>query len=151
MHWMWNCCGLAQLCSPEQHWKFVYEMLCAKANSRGLFYGCGGVLRTPTSQICRAGGLEPCDSVCQRHFDQIRREDNKKCSCPSTWGHTAKLNGHPIPCGYFQILDEVGRSLPEYKPGTRWCNKCRTEAPKRLRNWPRPEELFRKQRKVNPD
>jgi len=28
----------------------------------------------------------------------------------------------------------------QYKPGTRWCNKCRNEAPKRFKNWPQLEE-----------
>ena len=102
--------------------------------------GCSGVLRPPTAQVCRAGGLEPCESVCQRHFDQIRRRDDKTCSCPSTWGHSLKLHGHPVPTGYYRILDQVGRSSASYKPGTRWCNKCRTEAPKRFKNWPQLEE-----------
>lgn len=115
-------------------------MLCAKAKTRKLLHGCSGVLRKPTPQICRAGGLESCETVCQRHFDQIRREDDRNCSCPSTWGHSKKLHGHPIPSRFHNVLDEAGRSLDKYKPGTRWCNKCRDEAPKKLKNWPEPHE-----------
>ena len=114
-------------------------MLCAKAKTRRLLNGCSGVLRKPTSQVCRAGGLEPYESVCQKHFDQIRREDDKKCSCPSTWGHSRKLHGHRIPTHYYRFLDQVGQNSSSYKPGTRWCNKCRTIAPKRLTNWPQLE------------
>ena len=116
-------------------------MLCAKAKTRQLLCDCSGALRTPTSQVCRAGGIEPYESVCQRHFDKIRREDDKICSCPSSWGHSSKLHAHPVPTQYYQILDQVGRSsASSYKPGTRWCNKCRNEAPKRFKNWPQLEE-----------
>ena len=116
-------------------------MLCAKAKTRQLFCDCSGALRTPSSQVCRAGGIEPYESVCQRHFDKIRREDDRTCSCPSSWGHSRKLHAHPIPTRYYQILDQVDRSsASSYNPGTRWCNKCSKEAPKRFKNWPQLEE-----------
>ena len=99
-------------------------MLCVKAKTRQLLCDCSGALRTPTSQVCRAGGIEPHEVVCQRHFDKIRREDEKACSCPSSWGHSSKLHAHPVPARYYQILDQVGRSsASSYQPGTRWCNK----------------------------
>ena len=66
-------------------------MLSATAKTRQLLCGSGGDLRTPTSQVCRAGGYE---SICQRHFDRIHWEDDKTCSHPSTWGHSRKENGH---------------------------------------------------------
>ena len=56
----------------------VSGMLGATAKTRQLLCGSGGDLRTPTSQVCRAGGYE---SICQRHFDRIHRED-KTCSHP---------------------------------------------------------------------
>ena len=120
-------------------------MFCAKAKTRQLLCECSGALRPPTSQVCRAGGIEPCESVCQRHFDKIRREDDKTCSCPSSWGHSRRLHAHPVPTKYYQILDQVGRSsASSYKPGTRCCNKCRNEAPKRFKNWPQLEEEITK-------
>ena len=125
--------------STAARW-FLQNMLCSKAKTRRLLNTCSGVLRTPTSQVCRAGGLQRQESVCQRHFDQIRREDDRRCSCPSTWGHTSKLHCHPIPPRYFEILDRAGSELSSYSPGTRWCNKCRTEAPKRIQNWPTNDE-----------
>lgn len=116
-------------------------MLCAKAKTRQLLCDCSGVLRTPTSQVCRAGGIEPHEVVCQRHFDKIRREDEKTCSCPSSWGHSSKLHAHPVPARYYQILDQVGRSsASSYQPGTRWRNKCRNEVLKRFKDWPQLEE-----------
>ena len=65
----------------------VSGMLSATAKTRQLLCGSGGDLRTPSSQVCRAGGYE---SICQRHFDRIHREDDKTCSHPSTWGHSRK-------------------------------------------------------------
>ena len=110
---------------------------------RQFLCSCSGVLRTPASQVCRAGRLEPYEFIRQRHFDQIRREDDKTCSCPSTWGHSGKLHGHPVPFRFYQILDQVGQSRASYKPGTR-CNKCRKEAPKRFKNWLQLEEELTK-------
>ena len=93
-------------------------MLCAKAKTRQLLCDCSGALRTPSSQVCRAGGIEPYESVCQRHFDKIRREDDRTCSCPSSWGHSRKIHAHPVPTRYYQILDQVGRSsASSYNPG----------------------------------
>ena len=116
-------------------------MLCAKAKTRQLLCDSSGALRTPTSQVCRAGGIEPYELACQRHFDKIRREDEKTCSCPSIWGQSSKLHAHPVPTRYYQILDEVGWSrASSYQPGIHWCNKCRNEAPKRFKNWPQLEE-----------
>ena len=118
-------------------------MLCAKAKTRRVLHGCSGDLRKLTPQVCRAGGLQALETICQRHFDQIRREDDRRCSRPSTWGHSHKLHAHPIPTRYYRILDEVGQeSCTLYKPGTRWCNKCRMEAPKIFQNWPQPEEFM---------
>ena len=62
-------------------------MLSATAKTRQLLCGSGGDLRPSTSQVCRAGGYE---SICQRHFDRIHREDDKTYSHPSTWGHPRK-------------------------------------------------------------
>ena len=115
-------------------------MLCAKGKTRQLSGGCSGILRKATPQVCRAGGLQRNEMVCQRHFDKIRREDDRRCSCPSTWGHSSKLHGHAIPSHFFQTLDQAGSSFPCYQPGTRWCNKCRSEAPKRIQNWPKNDE-----------
>ena len=78
--------------------------------------------------------------VHQRHFDKIRREDDRRCSCPSTWGHSSKLHGHAIPSHFFQVLDQAGSNFPCYQPGTRWCNKCQSEAPKRIQKWPKKDE-----------
>lgn len=115
-------------------------MLCSKAKTRRLSDGCSGILRKANPQVCRAGGLQPNEMVCQRHFDKIRREDDRRCSCPSTWGHSSRLHGHAIPHHFFPTLDHAGFNFPNYQPGTRWCNKCRSEAPQRIQNWPKSDK-----------
>ena len=120
-------------------------MLCAKAKTRQLLCDCSRALRTLSSQVCRAGGIELYESVCQRHFDKICWEDNRTCSCPSSWEHSRKIHAHPVPTRYYQILDQVGRTIASsYNPGTRWCNKCTKEAPKGFINWPQLEEEISK-------
>ena len=54
---------------------------CVQAKTRQRLCGYSRVLRTPTSQDCSAGGHK---SVCLRHFNQIRREDDKTRSHPSS-------------------------------------------------------------------
>ena len=115
-------------------------MLCSKAKTRRLSDGCSGILRKENPQVCKAGGLQTNEMVCQRHFDKIRREDDRRCSCPSTWGHSSRLHGHAIPHHFFPTLDQAGFTFPNYQPGTRWCNKCRSEAPQRIQNWPKSDK-----------
>ena len=125
----------------SQHTNFVLKkMLCSKAKTRRLSDGCSGILRKANPQVCRAGGLQPKEMVCQRHFDKIRREDDRRCSCPSAWGHSSRLHGHAIPHHFFPTLDHAGFNFPNYQPGTRWCNKCRSEAPQRIQNWPKSDK-----------
>ena len=54
--------------------------LCAKAKNRHLSEGCSGPLRHTNLQVYRAGELEPFEMVYQRHFDSIRRQDDRRCS-----------------------------------------------------------------------
>ena len=113
-------------------------MLCSKGKTRRLSDGCSAILRN--RQVCRAGGLQANEMICQRHFDKIRREDDRRCSCQSTWGHSSRLHGHAIPHYFFPILDQAGFNFPNYQPGKRWCNKCRSEAPQRIQNWPKSDK-----------
>ena len=115
-------------------------MLCSKAKTRRLSDGCSGIVRKANPQVCRAGGLQPNEMVCQRRFDKIRREDDRRCSCPSTWGHSSRLHGRAIPHHFFPTLDQAGFNFPNYQPGTLWCDKCRSEAPQRIQNWPKSDK-----------
>ena len=116
-------------------------MLWVKAKTRQLLRDCSSALRTPSSQVCTAGGIEQYESACQGHLNKIRREDDRTCSCLSSWGHSWKIHAHPVQTRYYQILDQVGRSSAlAYIHGTCWCNKCSKEARKRFKNWRHLEE-----------
>jgi len=69
----------------------------------------------------------------------------KTCSCSSTCsigGTRVSKHGHPVLTRYHRILVQVGRSSASYKSWTRWCNKCRTKAPKGFKIWPQLKEEF---------
>ena len=53
--------------------------------------------------LSRAGDIPEGSWICLSHRNLILAED-KRCSCPSSWGHR--------------------NSVTEYKSGTNWCNKC---------------------------
>ena len=116
-----------------QHTNFVLKkLLCSNAKTRRLSDGCNGILRKANPQVCRAGGLQPKEMVCQRHFDKIRREDDmyRRCSCPSTWGHSSKLHSHAIPHHFFPTPDQAGFveasnviNDPKCNKGSK-CNNC---------------------------
>ena len=55
-------------------------------------------------------------------------------------GDSSRLHGHAIPHHLFPTLDQAGFNFPNYQPGTRWCNKCRSEAPQRIQNWPKSDK-----------
>ena len=117
----------------------ISKLLCSNAKTRRLSDSCNGILRKANPQVCRAGGLQPKEMVCQRHFDKIRREYDRRCSCLSTWEHSSKLHSHAIPHHFFPTVDQAGFNFPNYQPGTRQCNKCRSEAPQRIQNWPKSD------------
>ena len=57
---------------------------------------------------------------------QERDESNyKRCSCLSPRGHSRKLAKLPISNRFYQVFDQVGKSFPNYKPGTNWRTKCK--------------------------
>ena len=72
----------------------------------------------------RAGDIPEGSWICLGHRNVILAED-KRCSCPSSWGHSKILSKRPIPERLYAAFDEVGRnSVTEDKSGTNWCNKC---------------------------
>ena len=121
-------------------------MLCFFPKTRQSSTNCRGILRKVNKEINRSEKIPLNDLLCQHHYDEIRRRDNKRCSCPSTWGHSKSLHPHPIPTKYFQVLDKAGETVNNYIPGTRWCNECHKTAPKRLLE--NPESNLAKIQKV---
>lgn len=96
-----------------------------------------GQLRKVNKVLARAGGVAEGSWICLRHRNAILAED-KRCSCPSSWGHSKELSRTPIPERLYSVFDEVGRSsVDKYKPGTNWCNKCRSLADKKFASHPK--------------
>ena len=87
-------------------------------------------LRKVDKALSRAGDVPKRSWICLSHRNLILAE-NKRCSCPSSRGHSKILSKRPIPEGLCAVFDEVGRnSLTDYKSGTNWCNKCNILADK---------------------
>ena len=63
----------------------------ATFTTRQLLCGSGGDLRTPTSQVCRAGGYE---SICQRHFDRIHRKTTRHARIRPLGGTRVSKTSH---------------------------------------------------------
>lgn len=104
-------------------------MLCFFAKTRQSSENCRGNLKKINKDIQRSSQISISECLCQLHYDEIRRRNNKRCSCPSTWGHSKSLHPHPIPSKYLNPMDKAGQQLEGYIPGTRWCNKCHKKAP----------------------
>ena len=101
-----------------QHTNFVLKkLLCSNAKTRRLSDGCNGILRKANPQVCRAGGLQPKEMVCQRHFDKIWRED---------------LHSHAIPHHFFPTPDQAGFVGASNVINDHKCNK----GPKCNNYWP---------------
>lgn len=95
-------------------------------------FKCCKELRLVDKILSRAGGIPSGSYLCLRHKYEVLRED-RRCSCPSSWGHSGALHLHPIPVRLYQVFDAVGQSIVGYKPGTKWCNLCQQRADKELK------------------
>lgn len=76
-------------------WNLWRSVLCAKAKSSHLSDGCSGSLRHTNPHVCIAGWLVGVMKMfCQRHFDIIRREYDRRCPYPST--HEVARSCNPV-------------------------------------------------------
>ena len=108
---------------------------------------CEQQLRRVDKALSKAGDIPEGSWICLSHRNLILAED-KRCSCPSSWGHRKILSKRPIPERLYAVFDEVGRNsgTEQYKSGTNWCNKCSILADKEFAS----HRMFtlRKQKKV---
>ena len=89
-------------------------------------------LRRAGEILARPGGIQSGFLICLKHRNGMIRND-KRCSCPSSWGHRRKLAKISIPNRLYQVFDQVGKSFSDYKPETNWCTKCKVEADKKFK------------------
>ena len=107
---------------------------------------CEQQLRRVDKALSRAGNIPEGSWICLSHRNLILAED-KRCSCPPSWGHGKILSKRPIPERLYAVFDEVGKnSVAEYKSGANWCNKCSIFADKEFAS--HPMFIPRKQKKV---
>ena len=87
--------------------------------------------------LSRAGDIPAGLWICLSHRNLILAED-KRCSCPSSWGHSKILLKRPIPERLYAVFNEVGgNSVTEYRSGTNWCNKCSILADREFASHPK--------------
>ena len=85
---------------------------------------CEQQLRRVDKALSRAGDIPEESWIYLSHRNLIFAKD-KRCSFPSSWGHSKILSKRPIPERLYAVFDEVGKnSVTEYKSETNWCNKC---------------------------
>ncbi len=90
--------------------------------TRGRKDYCYGDLRPLKDALARAAGTPPRTKVCLKHLRTIEKKDNR-CSCLLSETHSQKLS--VIPRGMYEHLDKQGETNTNYRPGSKWCYKCR--------------------------
>ena len=107
----------------------VAKSCCLRGKTRDK-YVCKGRMIALNAEMARVANVERGNFVCQHHWHQLRTMNNI-CSCPLA-SHSRAMSPTPIPARLFEVFDEVGRSMPSYRPGTRWCTSCRRNADERF-------------------
>jgi len=83
---------------------------------------CYGDLRPLNDALARAAGTPPRTKVCLKHWRSIEKDDNR-CSSTLSETHSPKLPA--IPRGLYNYIDHHGENSKKYRPGSKWCYKCR--------------------------
>ena len=78
--------------------------------------------------MARVASIKRESCVCLFHWHQLRARNNV-CSCPLL-GHSVRLSRTSLQVRLYRVMDEVGRRLPTYRRGTKWCISCRKNADK---------------------
>jgi len=103
----------------------VAKICCLRGKTRDK-YVCQGRVISLNAEMARVTNVEGGNFVCERRWHMLRTT-NKNCSCPLP-SHSRALSPTPIPARLFPVFDEVRKSIPSYRPGTRWCTSCRRNA-----------------------
>ena len=96
---------------------------------------CTGTMRTFTPDTARYLGTDTNTSACNMHWKRMKREANGFCACPLPV-HCKDLHNQNIPEGLIPIFDRIGESIPGYRRGLRWCNRCYQTADQNFNNLP---------------
>ena len=90
-------------------------------------------MRRLTPDLVRYLGASPETWACNMHWKRAKREVNRFCACPLPV-HCKELNTHNIPQRLVPVVDRIGGSIPGYRHGLRWCNRCCETADKHFQN-----------------
>ena len=104
--------------------------LCEKTRSGE---ACRGKMRRLTPDLVRYLGTSPDSWACNMHWKRAKREANRFCACPLPV-HCKEQNTHNIPERLVPVFDRIGGSIPGYRRGLRWCNRCCKTADQHFQN-----------------
>ena len=88
---------------------------------------CRGTMRRFNDAIARYFGGTTEAWACTRHWTRANREANRFCACPLPV-HSNDIHSRTIPERFHQMFDRIGRMMSGYRPGLRWCCRCRNNA-----------------------
>ena len=87
---------------------------------------CKGKMRRFNAAIGRYVGGTTNSWACTRHWTRINREANSFCACPLPV-HSTDISAN-IPPRLYETFDRIGSTTSGYRPGVRWCSRCRKNA-----------------------
>lgn len=99
------------------------HLLCSLCEKTRSGEACRGKMRQLTPDLVRYLGTRPDSWACNMHWKRAKREANRFCACPLPV-HCKELNTHNIPERLVPVFDRIGGSIPGYRRGLRWCNRC---------------------------
>ena len=109
--------------------------------TRGSKDVCYGDVRPLAADLSRVLGVEPgVGYACLKHRRALDKED-ERCSSALSRSHSKKLS--TIPQKLYQFFDERGKTVVNYRPGGKWCNKCRTSYYREIKSNKAVSLLFR--------
>ena len=94
-----------------------------RKKTRGAQDLCYGDVRPLTTLLARVLEVAPgVGYACLKHRRALEKED-ERCSSVLSGSHSQTLLS--IPRKLYQFNDERGKTIKGYRPGGKWCNKCR--------------------------
>ena len=102
---------------------------CAKGNNKENVVGSrtpckGEKLFKVNERMARAAGVNVGECLCIAHRDEAVRANNR-CSFPSSTSSEHSKQLVEIPRRLYHLIDELGATCEDYKPGSKWCTQCK--------------------------
>lgn len=101
----------------------LYAGKCAKACNKESTPCKGEKTFIADEKLARGAGINVGDHLCISHRIEARRA-NSRCSFPSESNTHSKVLVE-LPKRLYQQVDRIGTTSSSYKPGCKWCTKCK--------------------------